>query len=157
VPLRGKNGLKIASSFASQENRNRFNLNLFGPSRIHIKPMTEETKQPAPPLQETHSRLGIASFVTSVVVGVLLLGFFLLAGVLHNLHPAGPYPAQTLVGLVVIVLLFADMAAIGLGIAAVCQRGTKKVFGILGLSFSTLTIMGTIGLVLLGLKISGKI
>jgi len=48
-------------------------------------------------------------------------------------------------------LLGADEVAAGLGIASVCQSARKRIFGILGLSFSALTLVGGVGLMILGL------
>lgn len=109
------------------------------------------------PSEEKHSRFGIASFVISVAVGVLLMGVLIVAGFLHNLHPTGPYPGQMVVGLLTIGLLFADLAAMGLGIAAVSEEGRKKVFGVLGLAFSGLTILATVALIVLGLRLAGRL
>ncbi len=50
----------------------------------------------------------------------------------------------------------ADVLAVGLGIAAVCQTGKKRLFGILGLVFSGGTIMGTIALIIIGLIYAGR-
>ena len=108
-------------------------------------------------IEKRYSGLGVASFVVSLVVAVSMLLLFIVAGVQHNGHPSGPYPGQTFLGLMAITLLFTDFASIGLGIAAVCQKEANKLFGILGIAFSALTILGTVGLVVLGLMISGKL
>ena len=100
-------------------------------------------------MEQPHSRLGIASFVISVIVIVLFLALFAVAGVLHQKHPEGPYPGQILVGLIAIGLFFADVVAAGLGIASICQSASKRTFGILGLIFSALTIVGSAGLILI--------
>jgi hypothetical protein len=55
------------------------------------------------------------------------------------------------VGLGIIFLIAADVVAVGLGIAALCQTGKKRLFGILGLVFSGSAIVGTIVLVIIGL------
>ena len=102
-------------------------------------------------MEQPHSRIGIASFVISVIVIVLFLAVFVIAGVLHQQHPEGPYPGQTLVGLIAIGLFFADIVAVGLGIASICQSTSKKTFGILGLIFSALTVVGSAGLILIGI------
>ena len=106
--------------------------------------------------EEKHSRLGIASFTLAIIVAVAMLATFVIAGLLHSSHPDGPYPGQALVGIVAILLMLVDVVAVGLGIASISQSGVKKVFGILGLIFSALTVLGSIGLILLGLKMTGK-
>jgi hypothetical protein len=108
--------------------------------------------------EEKHSRMGVASFVISLVAGIAMLALFIVAGMLHRYHQQdGQYPGQVMVGLVMIFLFFAELVAVGLGIASVCEKGRKKVFGILGLSFSALTVLGAVGLIVLGLKMVGKI
>lgn len=108
-------------------------------------------------MEEKHSRLGVASFVVSVAVGTLIFALFIIAGVLHahyrqtgNEHRG----EQEIVGAIALLLLAMDIVAVGLGIAAVCQQGTKKVLGILGLSFSSLTIIGTGGLIFIGITLA---
>lgn len=108
------------------------------------------------PIEQKHSGVGIASFIVSVIIAIGMLALFVCAAILHGHGRDGSYPGQAIVGIVVIFLFFGDLAALGLGIACIFEKQRKKIFGILGLSFSALTILGTIGLVILGLKYSGK-
>lgn len=107
--------------------------------------------QPAP--AKGHSGLGIASFVASIVVGGLMLVVLVAATLLSaHRHPGErTYPGQTLVGLLIILLTAADAVAAGLGIAALFQKGKNRLFGILGLTFSGATIVGVVGLIIIGL------
>jgi hypothetical protein len=86
-----------------------------------------------PPIaqEEKNSRLGIASFSISIAVGFLILALFAIAPFLNaGRVPRGEtFPGQLILGLGVISLLAADVVAIGLGIAAVCQSGKKRLFG----------------------------
>jgi hypothetical protein len=104
-------------------------------------------------MERKHSRLGIASFAISLLAGALLLALVVIAGVLGAGRARGgvPYPGQTLVGLAAIGLLAADGVAVGLGIASVCQSARIRVFGILGLTFSSLTLAGGVVLAVIGL------
>jgi len=104
-------------------------------------------------MEEKHSRLGIASFALSLITGFLLFILFAVAGMLNGgrVEHGGRYPGQMLVGFIVFGLLGADVVAAGLGIASVCQSARKRIFGILGLSFSALTLVGGVGLMILGL------
>jgi hypothetical protein len=104
-------------------------------------------------MDNKHSRLGIASFGISIIVGCLMLALFIVASVLNagHIQHGEEYPGQTMVGLVGIALLAADVIAVGLGIAALCQTGTRRLFGILGLTFSSVTIVGAVGLIIIGL------
>ena len=104
-------------------------------------------------MEEKHSRLGIASFVLSLVIGLSLFVLFAVAGLLNGgrVERGGHYPGQALVGVLAIALFAADVVAAGLGIASVCQSARKRIFGILGLSFSALTLVGSVGLMIIGI------
>jgi hypothetical protein len=109
---------------------------------------------------QKHSRLGLTSFGISIAVGLLMAVVFVLSSVLSaSSHRQGHigYPGQTLVGFAIIFLLFADLPAVGLGIAAVMQPRRNRLFGILGLIFSSATILGTIGLIIIGLFYISKL
>jgi hypothetical protein len=108
---------------------------------------------PPPSPEPKHSGLGIASFGVSIAVGCLMMAWLCVAAILsaHRLPGARTYPGQTVVGLAVIFLMAADVVAVGLGIAALCQTGRNRLFGILGLVFSSATIVGTLGLMMIGL------
>jgi hypothetical protein len=104
-------------------------------------------------VEAKHSGIGIASFGISIAVGFLMVAVLFTAAILsaHRVQGNPTYPGQTAVGLAAIFLMAADVLAVGLGIAAVCQTGKKRLFGILGLVFSGGTIMGTIALIIIGL------
>ena len=108
---------------------------------------------PPPSLTEKHSGLGIASFGISIAVGCLMVLLLCMATILnaHRIEGDPTYPGQTVVGLAAIFLMAADVVAVGLGIAALCQTGKKRLFGILGLVFSSSTVLGTVGLIIIGL------
>jgi hypothetical protein len=103
--------------------------------------------------EERHSRLGVTSFVISIAVGCLLVGTIGLAGSIHasDRQAGHAHSSHPLIGLAIILLLMAEVPAIGLGIASLVQRRRKRLFGILGLVFSSATFLGVIGLLLLGL------
>jgi len=103
--------------------------------------------------EEKHSVLGATSFVISTAVGCLMLGLIIVAGLLSagRVHRGQHYPGQILVGLALIALLAIDVVAMGLGIASLYEKGKKRLFGILGVVFSSGTILGAVGLIVLGL------
>ena len=109
-------------------------------------------------MDEKHSKVGIASFVISVGVAILMLAAFVVAGILNQNHiqRGQKYPGQEIVGLAVIFLLAVDVMAAGLGVASLFQAGTKRLFGILGLVFSGLTLLGSVGLIIIGLMYAAK-
>ena len=107
-------------------------------------------------MEEKHSRLGIASFALSLVIGFLTLVLFVVAGVLAQRPGAGggQYPGSVAVGAGMILLVGLDFLAIGLGIAAVCQKERKRLFGVLGLVFAALTVFGAGALVAFGVLLT---
>lgn len=99
-----------------------------------------------------HSGLGIASFITSLVAGVLLLLMIAAAGVAES-RPGGlneESAAATLLGLAMLLTALAQMTALGLGIAALIQAGRNKLYGVLGTVFAAVALMGTLLLLVLG-------
>ena len=50
-----------------------------------------------------------------------------------------------------LVFSFMDLIALGLGIAGLCERGTPKLFAILGTIFSSVVLLLAFFLVLLGI------
>jgi hypothetical protein len=108
-------------------------------------------------MDDRHSGIGIASFAISLVTGPLLLGVFVIAGILYNAHRGAQYPGQTLVGFATMGLMALDAVAFGLGIASIVQPKRNKLFGILGLVFSGMTMLGTAGLIFIGLIAAGRL
>ena len=99
-------------------------------------------------MEQKHSGVGIASFITSIVVGILIFFLIVVSGVMVASMPSeGLF---VVVGLFVIALLIADIVALGLGIGGLCQKDRKKIFAILGTVFSSTTLVGTIFLTILG-------
>jgi hypothetical protein len=71
---------------------------------------------------QKHSSMGIASFIISIAVGLLMLATLAVAGVAATTTPAGMDEKSTLamgVGMVMLGLLFLSLVACGLGIAIV--------------------------------------
>jgi hypothetical protein len=56
-----------------------------------------------------------------------------------------------MVGLILFAFLGAALVALGLGIGGLLQKERKKIFAILGAVFSSVCLVGTISLVILGL------
>jgi hypothetical protein len=101
-----------------------------------------------------HSKFGIASFVTALLSALLIFILFIVAGVLETTTPGGmdeKSAAAMIVGLVLFAFLFLSLISAGLGIGGLFEKDRKKIFAILGVIFSLLTLLGTIGLVVLGL------
>ncbi len=102
---------------------------------------------------EKHSGLGIASFILSVAIGVFDFVVVALAGMVEASTPGGMDEESViaiLIGIFILGGLAANFAGVGLGIAGLVQRGRKKVFSVLGLSFNAALVFGIIGLMIIG-------
>ena len=103
---------------------------------------------------QKHSRLGIASFITSIVSGVLMFLLLVIAGVMETSTPGGMdenSAGAMMVGLFLFAFLGAALVALGLGIGGLIEKDRKKIFAILGTVFAAITVVGTIFILMLGL------
>ena len=103
--------------------------------------------------EQKHSGIGIASFIISIVVGLLIFIVFIVAGVLAASTPGGIDEESALsiiIGLFIIAFILADLVALGLGIAGLVQKNRKKIFAVLGTIFSSVTIIGTVAIIIVG-------
>lgn len=116
-----------------------------------------EINEPTAPAIK-HSGIGIASFVMSL--GILIVTFVLvvIAGMMEASTPGGineESPAAIMLGLAIIGMVVLNVIAFGLGIGTMFQSDRKKLFGVLGMTFSGLTIVGIISLIMFGMSIDG--
>ena len=105
-------------------------------------------------MHETNSGLGKASFIISIIAGVFIFFLLLLAGILEESTPGGideNSDGAALLGCSFILLMLAELVALGLGIGGMCVKGRKKVLAILGTCFSAVALLGLMCLALLGL------
>ena len=94
-----------------------------------------------------NSGIGIASFVISITVGVLILVTISIVGVIDSSTPGGIDEVSAeaiLLGFGLIGLLIIDLVALGLGIGALFQKEKKKILAILGTVFSFVAIVLTV-------------
>ena len=104
-------------------------------------------------MEEKHSGLGIASTILSVLVAVAIFALVVIAGVLHASTPGGISETSAeaiMVGLGIIGGIVLEFVAFGLGVAGFFQSDRQKLFPVLGTIFSAMTLLGTIGLIILG-------
>ncbi|HET7655954.1 MAG TPA: hypothetical protein VFK18_03035 [Luteimonas sp.] len=104
-------------------------------------------------MERRHSGLGIASFITSLVAG--LLTFILIAAAAMMVASSqGTFdetsPEAVGLGLGIMALLLVELVAVGLGIAGMLQKERKKLFAILGLVLSGLAILIVLALMVIG-------
>lgn len=101
-----------------------------------------------------HSGLGIASFIISIIAGLLLLTIIAAAGYFEATMPGGMSEDSIqamIVGLIIILAAAGELVAFSLGVVSLFAKDRKKIFGILGTLFSAGAVAGTMGLFLIGL------
>jgi hypothetical protein len=102
-----------------------------------------------------HSGLGIASFVISLVTGLVEFLVIISAGVLEMQGQMSETSgAAVVIGMFIILGMLANLVGIGLGIAAIAQNKAKKLFGILGLIFNGCLVILILGLIFIGIMVS---
>lgn len=116
-----------------------------------------DSMQNAESMETKHSGFGIASFIISISVGLLLFLVLAIGGILDASTPGGMDEQSiqaVLVGLSMIALLFFAFVAAALGIVGLFQKERKKLFAILGTVFSLGTVMLAIVVIILGLLLA---
>ena len=99
------------------------------------------------------SRLGIASFVISLVSIVAVVALLVTAGLMAERTPRGideESTAAIAIGLMMFVFLIASLVALGLGIRGLLRRDEWRIFAFLGTLFSAVTLIATIVIMLVG-------
>lgn len=97
--------------------------------------------------------MGIASFIISLITGVLMLVIVGVAGYLEMSTEGGlseDSPAAALVGLGVIATGLVVLLGLGFGLAGLCQSDRRKPFAIVGVVINAIIIACTAGLIVLG-------
>lgn len=104
--------------------------------------------------EKKHSGLGIASFILSIVSGLLIFLVVVVAGVMEASTPGGideESSGAVMLGLFLFAFLGAALVALGLGIGGLLQKERKKIFAILGTVFSAVSVVLTIFIMIIGL------
>jgi cytochrome b561 len=101
-----------------------------------------------------HSGMGIASFVISIVAGLIIFLLVVMAAVL-TVRSGGQMNEESPEAVVIGCSMFAGMIlyliGVGLAIGGLCQRNRYKVFSVLGLIFNLAFLLGIVGLMIVGL------
>jgi hypothetical protein len=129
------------------------------PQQIDPAPTAGTAIRPGlPPVlatEKSHSKVGIASFVTALAVW-LLFGAIMAISTYQRSAEIGdglsvrPPTANAWVFPAVFPLYAGILVAIGLGIASLCERQKKHVFGVLGLSLAAFQLACAVALIVLG-------
>ena len=119
--------------------------------------MSTEGMQNTERVKSKHSGFGVASFIISILAGLLMFLIFVIATIIQVSTPGGMDRQSIqamLVGLSIIALLFFDIVAVVLGIVGLFQKKRKKLFAVLGIIFSSATVISMILLIIVGVFMS---
>ena len=95
--------------------------------------------------REGYSGLSITSFIFSILGSI----FFLLIWVCVAINAQ-----DEIVGLMAILQGFMNLVGIGTGVSSLFSNSQKRIFGILGTTFSVATLIITISVLLYGLSLT---
>ena len=102
-----------------------------------------------------HSGPGIASTIIAVVLGLVMFAVFAYAGYVGLQTPGGldeSSPAALVIGLGIILTCGLLLVGAAVGAVGLFDKRRKKAFAIVGVVLNLLIVVGTIGLILLGLS-----
>ena len=123
---------------------------------------TAKPPMPHTRLELKHSGVGITSFIMGIFCIVSFIGLCVYAAIIVSRNVAeirsGSTSVETeetfgmlaVVGFGTIVICLLSVVGVILGIIAVAQSERKKIFGILGLTFNGLFLLGVVGLMIVG-------
>lgn len=104
----------------------------------------KSTQNEAPQATSKGFNFGMVSFIIGGLMGFLLFVLFVLTGIIDASTPGGipdDGPILEVIGLFVILGVFACVVGVGLGIAGLFQKNQKKRWSVLGLIINALIIM----------------
>lgn len=103
--------------------------------------------------QLKHSGLGITAFILGLIAPIGLIFCIIMAAIAEASTYGGMDPNSTqaaVIGLFIMLFMLLALVAVGLGIGALVQKGYKKLFPILGVTFSSAVTLVTIALMIVG-------
>lgn len=107
--------------------------------------------------EKKHSALGISAFIISLLSSVALMVLIIIAGFLEQTTPGGVDENSIeaiLLGLFLLIFLGASVVSWVLGFVALFQKHYQKIFAILAVVFSSLSLLLTLGLLAVGLMLA---
>ena len=107
-----------------------------------------------PPKSNKQSGWGVASFLMSLIIGLGMLFVIGWAGYLEVSTPGGideDDPLTAMIGFAILGGLGIALIGVVLGIVACAQRTKGRLLGILGLVFNAMILLGTCGLLFVGI------
>ena len=96
-----------------------------------------------------HSRLGIASFIIAIAVGIIvpivIIAWAIMAAGKQGQDAEKLIPAGIVMGWTLILAYCGNLTGLGLGIAAVRQKDRNRIFAIIGLCLNAAgSVIGTL-------------
>ena len=104
-----------------------------------------------------HSRLGIASFIISIIGWIESFMLLAVAGYYEATTPGGMDETSftsIIIGLFLFLTIFILLVGTGLGVAGLFQEDQKRIFPILGTVLNSSLIVTLISVILVGLSTS---
>ena len=106
--------------------------------------------------EKSPSGIGIASFIISLLSGIMLFVLVVIAGILEVSSSGGMDEesiAAVLVGLFLLLFIGTSVLGFGLGIGGLFQSSRKRVFAVLGTLFASINIFSLVALFILGIAL----
>ena len=104
-------------------------------------------------MQNKNSGIGKASFILSVTVAILMVITFFIIAIMAAKTPDGIDDSSFFmlsVGCFFILLLFADLVAVGLGIGGIVKKECRKTLAAVGTSIAGATLLVVLLLIVIG-------
>ena len=105
-------------------------------------------------VERPHSKFGIASFVTGLIVGLAELALLIIAGVMETSTPGGiseDDPKAMVLGLFLLLGLLLAFIGATIGVAGLFEANKKKVFCVLGVIFNGLSLAAVVAIIGIGM------
>ena len=132
--------------------------NPYRPSRFDTTP-SAPLGSPYNRASTRQSLIGIASFVISLIVGMGEIGAIVIFTLIQANNPGAVKensPEAVILGLLLLGGVFLAVVGGVLGIVSFFEKDRHRVFGILGLAFNALIVLGFGGLMVLGLIVQAN-
>ncbi len=104
-------------------------------------------------IERRQSGMGIASFVIAIGAGVTLFVLLMILGAMDVSTPGGideESPEAIIAGLGLLAVVAINILGIGLAVGGLVQTDRLRMFGVLGLVFNLLVILGFVGIMVIG-------
>ena len=119
--------------------------------------ISSEDMQTAGSTKQKNSGFGMASFIMSITIGILLFVLLAIAGILSAGTPGGmdKQSVQAVaIGLSIMALLFFTIVSTVFGVVGLFQKDRKKLFAVLGTIFSLIILLVGVGIIILGIVVT---